>query len=193
VPSGVAIRLVVGLGNPGPRYDQTRHNAGFWFVDELARAHATQLKRETRFSGEVGRLRLGVGDLWLLKPTTYMNRSGQSVRAFIDYYKIPVEQVLVAHDDIDLPPGKVKIKRGGGHGGHNGLRDLSGHLGQGFVRLRLGVGHPGHRDEVIEFVLSRPSADEHRAIRDAVDEAAGVLGQLVSGDLERATQALHSR
>ena len=193
MPSGVAIRLVVGLGNPGPRYDQTRHNAGFWFVDELARAHATQLKRETRFSGEVGRLRLDAGDLWLLKPTTYMNRSGQSVRAFIDYYKIPVEQVLVAHDDIDLPPGKVKIKRGGGHGGHNGLRDLSGHLGQGFVRLRLGVGHPGHRDEVIEFVLSRPSADEHRAIRDAVDEAAGVLGQLVSGDLERATQALHSR
>ncbi len=187
-----AIQVIAGLGNPGIRYDQTRHNAGSWFVDELARQHGGAFRAERRFQGEVARIRIGPGEVWLLKPTTFMNHSGQAIGALVNFYKVPVEDVLVVHDDIDLPPGTVRLKRGGGHGGHNGLRDIIAHLGRDFWRLRIGVGHPGHRDEVIDYVLSRPPPEEARLIHAALESALPVIPVLVSGETERAMHLLHS-
>ncbi len=188
-----AIRLIVGLGNPGPEYDQTRHNAGFWFVDELARRYQGIFRHESKFAGEVCRITLDGHDVWLLKPLTYMNRSGQSVKLMTGFYKIPLGQLLVAHDEIDLPPGSAKLKCGGGHGGHNGLRDIFGHLGKDFWRLRIGVGHPGHKDQVVDYVLSRPSRADHDAILRDIDEAADLAPLIVEGELEKAMHRLHSR
>lgn len=187
------IELCVGLGNPGPRYDQTRHNAGFWFVDELAQRHGGVFRDEPRFAGSLCRVTVAGCALWLLKPTTFMNRSGRSVQAVCAYYKIAPQRILVAHDDIDLPPGTARFKRGGGHGGHNGLRDIVAHLGKDFWRLRLGVGHPGHSDQVIDYVLARPSAQEETLIRERIAEAAGLLPWLVEGEMERAMHRLHTR
>ena len=190
---GERLRLVVGLGNPGQKYDQTRHNAGFWFVDELARRHGVRWRTEGRFLGETARVAIDGSDVWLLKPSTYMNKSGQSLAALTAFYKIAPSQLAVAHDEIDLPAGDVRFKFGGGHGGHNGLRDIFSHLGRDFWRVRLGVGHPGERDQVIDYVLGRPGRDEMDQIAACVDRAADLLPKLVAGDTERAMHALHSR
>jgi PTH1 family peptidyl-tRNA hydrolase len=184
----------VGLGNPGPQYDQTRHNAGFWFVDELARRHGSDFRRESKFQAWVCKPRIGGRDVWLLKPETYMNLSGRAVAALAGFFKIPIDSILVAHDELDLPPGTVRIKRGGGHGGHNGLRSLIEQLGSNdFLRLRLGIGHPGHKDDVVDYVLTRPSQQDRAAIEQAIEDAADVMSLLLSGERERAMHVLHSK
>ncbi|MBD3620520.1 MAG: aminoacyl-tRNA hydrolase [Chromatiales bacterium] len=188
-----AIRLIAGLGNPGPEYDQTRHNAGFWFVDELARRHGGQFRREGKFAGEVCRLHLGGQEVWLLKPQTYMNRSGQSLKLMTTFYKIDIGEVLVAHDEIDLPPGTTRLKRGGGHGGHNGLRDIMAQLGKDFWRLRIGVGHPGSKEQVVNYVLGRPGREEDTLIRQDIDAAADLADRIVGGEIQKAMNQLHAR
>ena len=191
--AGLPLRLVVGLGNPGPEYAATRHNAGFWFVDELARRHGARLKSDRRYNAETGRVQVDGNDLWLLKPMTYMNRSGQSIRALCDYLHIPSEEVLVAHDDLDLQPGTVRLKRGGGAGGHNGLKDTISHLGEGFWRLRFGVGHPGDRDEVIGYVLKRASAEDEVRIVEAITLAVDEMPRLLADGAEKTMNRLHTR
>jgi PTH1 family peptidyl-tRNA hydrolase len=191
-----AIRLIVGLGNPGPEHELDRHNAGFWFVDEVARAHGGAWKREARFHGDAARAKVGGEDLWLLKPGTYMNRSGQAVSALARFYRITPAEILVAHDELDLPPGALRLKRGGGSGGHNGLKDISAAMGgPDYGRLRIGIGHP--RDlypgrEVVDFVLQRPSRAEQQAIDERMPAALHVVPLLVSGQWERAGQQLHT-
>ena len=189
--TGLALRLVVGLGNPGSDYAQTRHNAGFWFADEVARRHGGRLKPERRYAGDAGRISVAGVDLWLLKPMNYMNRSGSSIRAVCDYLQIPPEQVLVAHDELDLPPGSVRLKRGGGSGGHNGLKDAISHVGEDFWRLRFGIGHPGDRDEVIGYVLRRASAEDQRRTEQAITLAADELPRLLTDGAEKVMNRLH--
>jgi PTH1 family peptidyl-tRNA hydrolase len=187
------IRLIVGLGNPGPDYAETRHNVGFWFVDDLAAAHGGVFRAEGKFHGELCRLTIGGADVRLLKPATYMNRSGQSVAAVSRYFDIRPEAILIAHDELDLPVGKVRLKQGGGHAGHNGLRDTIGVLGSpDFWRLRIGIDHPGNRGQVIGYVLGRPSQEDAVSIRDALDQAAGVTGDLLTGRYQAAMNRLHS-
>lgn len=187
------IRLIVGLGNPGPDYAATRHNVGFWFVDDLAAAHGGVFRAEGKFHGELCRLTIGGVDVRLLKPATYMNRSGQSVAAVSRYFDIRPEAILIAHDELDLPVGKVRLKQGGGHAGHNGLRDTIGVLGSpDFWRLRIGIDHPGNRGQVIGYVLGRPSQEDAVSIRDALDQAAGVTGDLLTGRYQAAMNRLHS-
>ena len=189
----LGIRLIVGLGNPGPDYAATRHNVGFWFVDDLAAAHGGVFRAEGKFHGELCRLTIGGADVRLLKPTTYMNRSGQSVAAVSRYFDIRPEAILIAHDELDLPVGKVRLKQGGGHAGHNGLRDTIGVLGSpDFWRLRIGIDHPGNRGQVIGYVLGRPSQEDAVSIRDALDQAAGVTGDLLTGRYQAAMNRLHS-
>ena len=190
---GLPIRLVVGLGNPGPEYAATRHNAGFWFVDELARRHDGRLKPERRYGGDAGRITVGGAAVWLLKPMTYMNRSGLSVRSICDYLSIAPQQVLVAHDDLDLPPGTVRLKLGGGAGGHNGLSDTVSHVGEGFWRLRLGIGHPGDRGDVIDYVLRRAGAEHERLTLDAMARAADEFPRLLEEGAEKVMNRLHAR
>lgn len=186
------IRLIVGLGNPGPDYAATRHNVGYWFVDALAAAHGGVFRSEGKFHGELCRLTLGGADLRLLKPSTYMNRSGQSVAAVSRYFDIPAEAILVAHDELDLPVGKVRLKQGGGHAGHNGLRDTIAVLGSAeFWRLRIGIDHPGERGQVIGYVLGRPSQEDAAAIREALDQAQGVSADLLVGRYQAAMNRLH--
>jgi PTH1 family peptidyl-tRNA hydrolase len=187
------IRLIVGLGNPGPDYAATRHNVGFWFVDDLAAAHGGVFRAEGKFHGELCRLTIGGADVRLLKPTTYMNRSGQSVAAVSRYFDIRPEAILIAHDELDLPVGKVRLKQGGGHAGHNGLRDTIGVLGSpDFWRLRIGIDHPGNRGQVIGYVLGRPSQEDAVSIRDALEQASGVTGDLLRGRYQAAMNRLHS-
>lgn len=189
-----ALRLIVGLGNPGPQYEHTRHNAGCWLVDALARHHGGSFRPESKFSGEVCQISVAGHLLWLLKPLTFMNRSGQSVGRLADFYKIPLPAILVVHDDLDLPPGTVRLKRAGGHGGHNGLRDIISHLGgNDFLRLRLGIGHPGISKDVIDYVLCRAPRNEQQLIERAVEDALRELPRLLDGQLEKAMHALHSR
>ncbi len=189
-----SIELIVGLGNPGPEYEATRHNAGFWFVDALARRAGASFRTEGRFHGECVRAQLGGKSVWLLKPATYMNRSGLSVAALANYYKVPREAILVVHDELDLPPGTVRLKQGGGHGGHNGLRDLHKALGgNDYMRLRVGIGHPGHASEVVNYVLHRPGREELAAIEDALSAAEDVVPYLLEGEDQRAFNMLHSR
>jgi len=188
------IRLIAGLGNPGPRYEQTRHNAGFWFVDRVAARHPAAWRANARLFGETAECRVDGQAVRLLKPATYMNESGRSVGAAARYFGLAPEQVLVAHDEIDLPPGTVRLKRGGGHGGHNGLRDVIPQLGgAGFARLRIGVGHPGSREQVIGYVLSRPGREERALIEDAVERAAQRFDDLIRDGLERVMNELHRR
>ena len=187
------ISIIVGLGNPGPRYEQTRHNAGFWFVDELARRYGGQFREERRFFGELARVSIDRRDVRMLKPATFMNRSGNSVRSLASYLKVPPECVLVAHDELDLPLGTVRLKRGGGAGGHNGLKDVIAHLGREFYRLRIGIGHPAHQGEVIDYVLQRPGAAEERTIRDSIDQCADVIPILLGEGEQRAMTRLHTR
>lgn len=188
------MRLVVGLGNPGPQYADTRHNAGFWLVDELARQHSGHFRSESKYHGETCRIALASQDLWLLKPMTFMNRSGLAVAALARFHRIPLPAILVAHDELDLPSGVVRLKKGGGPGGHNGLRDLIAHLGgNDFLRLRLGIGHPGDSREVLDHVLRRPLASERALIEQAIADALRELPRLAAGQWDRAVHALHSR
>ncbi len=186
------IRLIVGLGNPGPEHELQRHNAGFWWVDQIAQREGLDLRPEKGFFGHVARLRGPQGEVWLLEPGTYMNRSGQSVGAMARFYKIAPEELLVAHDELDLPPGQVKLKCGGGHAGHNGLRDIAAQLGTPmFWRLRLGIGHPGNREAVIGFVLGRPQRAELELIEQAMDRALDALPRMLRGELDAAVMELH--
>ncbi len=187
------VKAIVGLGNPGPKYAETRHNAGFWFVDEVARQQGVQFRPEAKFSGEAARVRIGSDEVWLLKPSTFMNRSGQSVQALARFYRIAPEAILVAHDELDLPVGTVRLKRGGGHGGHNGLKDIIKALGsREFGRLRIGIDHPGDRNQVVDYVLKAPGKLERQRIDDAIYEATRYLPEIVSGDWERAMNHLHA-
>lgn len=186
------IRLIAGLGNPGPEHALQRHNAGFWWVDRIAQREGLELRPEKGFFGQVARLRGPHGDVWLLEPGTYMNRSGQSVAAMARFYKIAPEEMLVAHDELDLPPGQVKLKCGGGHAGHNGLRDIAAHLGTpAFWRLRLGIGHPGSREAVIGFVLGRPQRAELQLVEQALDRSLDVLPRVLRGEMDAAVMELH--
>ncbi len=191
--SGLPLRVIVGLGNPGPEHLVTRHNAGFWFVDLLARRHGGEFRDYRKYSGETARITLSEREIVLLKPTTYMNRSGLSVRQLSDFYKIAPEEILVAHDELDLPVGSVRLKQGGGHGGHNGLRDTITHIGETFWRLRLGIGHPGNKAEVIDYVLTRAPRAEEDLILETVSTAADVMPLLLEQGAERAMTRLHSR
>ena len=187
------IQFIVGLGNPGPKYEPTRHNAGFWFIDELVRRHGGALRRESKFHGDVGRLTIAGREVWVLKPTTFMNRSGQAVAALARFYKVPADGVLAAHDELDLPPGGVKLKQGGGHAGHNGLRDICAQLGRDFLRLRIGIGHPGQASEVVGYVLGKPSPQDRGLIEQAIEESVEAVPDIVSGELQKAMHRLHSR
>jgi PTH1 family peptidyl-tRNA hydrolase len=191
--SGLALRVIVGLGNPGPEHLVTRHNAGFWFVDLLARRHGGEFRDYRKYSGETARITVSEREIILLKPTTYMNRSGLSVRQLSDFYKIAPEEILVAHDELDLPVGSVRLKQGGGHGGHNGLRDTITHIGENFWRLRLGIGHPGNKADVIDYVLTRAPRAEEDTILETVSTAADVMPLLLEQGAERAMTRLHSR
>jgi len=187
------IELIVGLGNPGRDYVDTRHNAGFWFVEAVARKYGGSFKSEKKFQGEVARSVIDDHEVWLLKPDTFMNLSGQAVLALMQFYKIALHNVLVVHDDLDLPSGTARLKQGGGHGGHNGLRDIIQRCGgNGFSRLRLGIGHPGDRSRVTGHVLSKVSSDDQRAIEDAIAAAMDVLPQVVAGDFQKAMTRLHT-
>lgn len=190
----MTIQLIVGLGNPGPEYEQTRHNAGFWWVDAIAREHGASLSVESKFHGWAGRLKTGGHEAWLLKPSTFMNRSGQAVAALARFYRIPTENILVVHDELDLPPGAAKMKKSGGHGGHNGLKDIVAHLGSNdFWRLRLGIGHPGDAREVVNFVLRAPSREESDLIASAMEASTRLLPDLLAGQFEVAMLKLHTK
>jgi PTH1 family peptidyl-tRNA hydrolase len=189
----LALRIVAGLGNPGAEYVRTRHNAGFWFVEELARRHGGSFRLERGFDAELARARIGAHELWLVKPMDYMNNSGRVVAAVMSFYKLPVESLLVAHDELDLLPGVLRLKQGGGAGGHNGLKDLIAHGGEGFWRLRIGIGHPGSRELVTPFVLSRASSAEQMLIDAAILDAADSVPQLLAEGAQTVMQALHTR
>lgn len=187
------IRLIVGLGNPGSEYAASRHNAGFWLADALAADAHASFSVNARLHGLAAQVDIGSDPLRLLKPGTFMNRSGQSVAATLRYFDIAPDEMLVAHDDLDLPPGTVRLKFDGGHGGQNGLRDIFSHLGHGrFHRLRIGIGHPGHKDRVTPWVLGRPNRDDAAAIGRAVDDAVAAMPTIVSGDFEAAMRRLHT-
>ncbi|RTE87435.1 MULTISPECIES: aminoacyl-tRNA hydrolase [Gammaproteobacteria] len=188
------IRLIVGLGNPGPEYDKTRHNAGFWFIESLANYFSVSLTADSKYKGLVARLPSPYPDVRLLMPQTFMNRSGQSVGPLAQFYKLEPHQILVVHDELDLPPGVAKLKQGGGHGGHNGLRDIISVLGnqKDFHRLRIGIGHPGHKDKVTGYVLGKPPEAERNIIDAIIDDAVRVVPDLLQGRLLEAKQSLHS-
>jgi PTH1 family peptidyl-tRNA hydrolase len=187
------IKLIVGLGNPGREYESTRHNAGFWWVDEFAQKNKFVLKAESKFHGMAARSMVHGHELYLLKPQTFMNVSGRAVGALVQFYKIEPAQILVVHDELDLPPGSAKLKLGGGHGGHNGLKDIIAHLGtRDFWRLRIGIGHPGDRAEVANFVLNAPRKEEHVLIEGALQRAQDVAPLIIEGKLEAAMLKLHS-
>ena len=188
-----AIRLIIGLGNPGREYETTRHNVGFRWVDEFARLHNLSFKNETKFHGLAARGQLHGREMLLLKPQTFMNASGRAVGALAQFYKIAPAEILVVHDDLDLPPGVARLKLGGGHGGHNGLKDIIAHLGTGdFWRLRLGIGHPGERAEVVNFVLNDPRKEERDLIEQAVQRALEIFDLIIAGKQEAAMLKLHS-
>ena len=186
------LTAIAGLGNPEERHARTLHNAGFWFVDELARRADAQFGYEKRFDADVCRITLADNEIWLLKPQSYMNLSGGPLRGVLDYYRLAVSDLLVAHDEIDLEPGTVRLKKGGGHGGHNGLRDVIKHTGSDFMRLRIGVGHPGHKDLVTDYVLKRASAEVEQAMLRNIDDAADVVPMLADDGIEAAMTRLHT-
>ena len=188
------IRILVGLGNTGAEYHATRHNAGFWFVEEAARQLGAALQPERAYSGKVARINRPDGPLWLLEPMTYMNLSGKSVAALARFYKIAPEEILVAHDELDLQPGQVKLKLGGSSAGHNGLKDIEAQLGSGgFWRLRLGIGHPGVKAEVVDYVLRKPSPEHREGIEKGIDQALSALDLLLAGHLDRAMMKVHAK
>lgn len=188
------IQLFVGLGNPGAQYVATRHNAGFWWIDQLASENACRLNNESRFFGDAGRFKVGEQEAWLLKPATFMNASGRAVAALARFYKIPPEAIMVIHDELDLPSGSIKLKKGGGHGGHNGLKDIIACLGTNdFWRLRIGIDHPGDRNAVVGYVLNPPLRDEMRLIEEAIDKSTTILPALLEGQMEDAMLKLHTK
>lgn len=188
------VKAIIGLANPGSEYEATRHNAGAWLIDALVRDAGDTLRPEKKFLGRYARIRLDGQDIHLLEPTTFMNRSGGAVAALAQFFKLAPDELLVAHDELDLAPGTARYKTGGGHGGHNGLRDIVRALGNdnGFHRLRLGIGHPGDARQVTNYVLGRPGKAERAAIDDAIDECCATLPQAISGDWTKAMQRLHS-
>ncbi|CAH0526621.1 Peptidyl-tRNA hydrolase [Vibrio hippocampi] len=188
------IKLLVGLANPGPEYQRTRHNAGAWVVEELARIHNITLKNEAKFFGLTGRIMANGSDLRLLVPTTFMNLSGKSIAALANFYNIKPEEIMVAHDELDLPPGVAKFKKGGGHGGHNGLKDTISKLGNNkeFFRLRIGIGHPGHKDKVAGYVLGKAPTKEQECLDAVVDESVRSLDILLKDGLTKAQNRLHT-
>lgn len=188
------IRLFVGLGNPGPEYADTRHNAGFWFIDAIAREWRVHLAPERSYFGMVARANLREGPVWLLQPMTFMNLSGKSVASLARFFKIAPGEILVAHDELDLLPGQIKMKIGGSHAGHNGLRDIQAQLGSAdFWRLRLGIGHPGVKAEVVDYVLRKPMAEQREAITKSIEQGVSALDLLVEGDMEKAMMKVHAR
>jgi len=191
--AGTALKIIVGLGNPGAEYERTRHNAGFWLVDELARRHGGTFRFEGKHQAELARTRIQGEDVWLVKPLTFMNRSGGPVSSVLNFYKLRTADMLVAHDEIDLPSGTVRIKEGGGHGGHNGLRDLIAAQGDGFWRLRIGVGHPGTKSQVVDFVLTQAGKDEQRIIDETIADGADAIEQMLLVGAAIAMNKLHSR
>ena len=191
--SGLAVKLIVGLGNPGRDYESSRHNAGFWVVEEVARRHGGAFRLEPKFKAELARTRIGEGELWLLKPQDFMNHSGQVTAAVASFYKVEPSQVLVVHDELDLPPGEVRLKEGGGSGGHNGLKDMIAQLGEGFWRLRLGIGHPGVRELVNPWLLARTSAAEREPLLPGVQVAADMVPLAIEQGAAAAMQKLHTR
>jgi PTH1 family peptidyl-tRNA hydrolase len=190
---GPAIKLIVGLGNPGREYETTRHNAGFWLVDELARRHGGSFRLEPRFNAELARVQIAGAERWLVKPQDYMNNSGRVTAAVASFYKVDAAALLVAHDELDLSPGALRLKTGGGAGGHNGLKDLIAHFGDAFWRLRIGVGHPGNRDLVTPFLLGRMGSAERELIEGALPAAADAVAMLLEHGGERAMTQLHTR
>lgn len=188
------IQLFVGLGNPGAQYVPTRHNAGFWWIDQLAADKACRLSNESKFFGEAGRFTSGDQEAWLLKPATFMNASGRAVAALAKFYKIPPDAIMVIHDELDLPAGSIKLKKGGGHGGHNGLKDIVACLGTNdFWRLRIGIDHPGDRNAVVSYVLNAPLREEQRLIDEAIDKSSLILPLLIEGKMEDAMLKLHTK
>ena len=188
------LQLIVGLGNPGGQYEATRHNAGFWLLDAIADRYSGRFSSESKFKGEVCKVSVGGQNLWLLKPATFMNRSGDAVRALKEFYKIDLSDILVVHDELDLQPGTARIKKGGGHGGHNGLRSIIANCGGAdFFRLRIGIGHPGDRSQVSNFVLHKPSQEEFRLIEESIDASIDVFSLMLSGDMAKAMNQLHSK
>ena len=188
------IRLLVGLGNPGPEYVATRHNAGFWFIDDVARQLGATLVPERSYFGLVARVNRPDGPIWLLEPMTFMNLSGKSVAALARFFKIAPNEILVAHDELDVLPGNAKMKIGGGHGGHNGLKDINAQLGSAdYWRLRLGIGHPGVKAEVVDYVLRKPPAEQREAIEKSIAQSLGALDLMLAGDMEKALMKVHAQ
>ncbi len=187
------VSLIVGLGNPGSEYEKTRHNAGFWFLDELARQQNVSFKPEKKFHGEVARYKHDGEDVWLLKPMTYMNLSGQAVQALAHFYKINLDEILVVHDELDLSVDTARLKKGGGHGGHNGLRDIASKMGgNNFLRLRIGIGHPGDKSKVTNHVLKKASTDDQISIERNIERALNVLPLVIEGEVQKAMNELHT-
>lgn len=190
----VALRLIVGLGNPGREYERTRHNAGFWWAERCAEDLRIVLKPESRYFGIAGRGNTASGEVFLLQPQTFMNASGKAVAALSRFYKIEPAQILVVHDELDLPPGVARLKMGGGHGGHNGLKDIAAQLGnKDFWRLRLGIGHPGEKSQVVNYVLNPPRNDEYTQIENAIIDSLRVLPDMLRGDFSVAMLKLHTQ
>jgi peptidyl-tRNA hydrolase, PTH1 family len=187
------IKLFVGLGNPGAEYEATRHNAGFWWIDTIARDLKVHLQPDRAYHGLVARTSVKGQNIWLLEPQTFMNVSGKSVAALARFFKIPANEILVVHDELDLPPGEAKFKLGGGHAGHNGLRDIHAQLGTDqYWRLRIGIGHPGLKSEVANWVLKKPAPDQRSAIEDCITRTSLALPHLLAGDITKATQMIHT-
>jgi len=191
--AGEPLKLIVGLGNPGTEYARTRHNAGFQFVDEIAERHGARFRSEPRHRAELARARIADVELWLLKPMNYMNHSGDPVRSVASFYKVPLESILVAYDELDFPAGVVRLRQGGGAAGHNGLRDVIAQMGDAFWRLRIGISHPGDRNRVLDYVLGRPPAEEAQLMREALAAAADALPVLLTDGAQIAMNRLHSR
>jgi PTH1 family peptidyl-tRNA hydrolase len=191
--AGNTLKLIVGLGNPGAEYARTRHNAGFWLLDELARRHGGRFRAEGKHQAELARVRIGADEVWLVKPMSFMNRSGGPVSSVLGFYKLTAAEMLVAHDEIDLPSGTVRLKQAGGHGGHNGLRDIIAAQGDNFWRLRIGVGHPGVKHEVVDFVLTRAGADEQRIIDETIVAGADAIEEMLRDGAQIAMNKLHAR
>ncbi len=189
----MTLRAVVGLGNPGDKHARDRHNAGFWYVDALAESRGVSFSADKKLHGDLLRLNLAGEDLLVLKPSTFMNRSGQAVQALMSYYKLKPDEILVVHDELDLPPGTARLKIGGGHGGNNGLRDIISQIGANFRRMRIGIGHPGHKDRVLSHVLGKPTAEQEAAMREAMHRGAEALEIIMRDGWDKATQYLHTK
>jgi PTH1 family peptidyl-tRNA hydrolase len=190
--TAAVVTLIVGLGNPGPEYARTRHNVGVWFAESVAHKYQSTFKLDSKLKGQVAKIQVASTTCHLLLPTTFMNESGYAVQRVAQFYRIPCESILVVHDDLDLPIGTIRLKQGGGDGGHNGLRSLVQHLGsKDFLRLRVGIGHPGHRDRVLQYVLGRPKEDEEIEIRHGLERALNELTAITQGDFQKAMQKLH--